>query len=246
MSNNDGINRREFIKAAGTAAVGVAIGASGLAAIQTNKPKQKSMKVLLINGSPHKEGCTFTALSEVAAALNKNGIETEIFHIGTKPVRGCIACRRCSELKKCVFDDDCANTIAQKMQEADGIVIGSPVYYAGPNGALCALLDRAFYQLSGVYRGKPSAAVVSCRRGGASASFDRLNKYFTINQMPVVASQYWNSVHGNTPDEVRQDLEGLQIMRTLGNNMAWMLKNINQADVQLPEVEKFQRTNFIR
>lgn len=243
-TNQDSINRRQFIKTAGVGVAGAALGVGALSAI-TNLQNQRTMKVLLINGSPHKEGCTFTALSEVVAALQNNDIETEIFHIGTKPVRGCIACGRCYELGKCIFEDDCANELAQKMQEADGIVIGSPVYYAGPNGALCALLDRAFYQSSGKYRGKPSAAVVSCRRGGASASFDRLNKYFTINQMPVVASQYWNAVHGNVPDEVRQDLEGLQIMRTLGNNMAWMLKNIAEADIPMSELEQFQRTNFI-
>lgn len=243
------LNRRAFIKTAGATVTGMAVGASGVSAVtyhQKNKMNiNKTMKVLLVNGSPHREGCTFTALSEVASALNSNDVETEIYHIGTRPVRDCIACGRCRELKRCVFEDDCANELAQKILAADGVVFGSPVYYAGPTGALCALLDRVFYQ-GGDYRGKLGAAVVSCRRGGASAAFDRLNKYFTINQMPVVASQYWNSVHGNTPDEVRQDLEGLQIMRTLGNNMAWLLKNMNEADVKLPESEKHQYTNFIR
>ncbi|GAA0678722.1 MAG: flavodoxin family protein [Clostridium cadaveris] len=204
------------------------------------------MKVLLINGSPHKNGCTFTALNEVAGSLNKNGIESEIIHIGTKAIQGCIACGRCRETGKCAFRDEVYNELFEKIQEADGVVVGSPVYYAGPNGSLCAMLDRLFYSGSRYMTNKPAAAVVSCRRGGASATFDRLNKYFTINQMPVVSSQYWNSVHGNTPEEVKQDLEGLQIMRTLGNNMAWMIKTMKDAKYTLPEREKRVSTNFIR
>ena len=203
------------------------------------------MKVLLVNGSPHKDGCTFTALTEVAMALEKNGIETQIFHIGKKPVNGCIACGRCRELGKCVLENDVCNEMSELAKEADGIVIGSPVYYAGPNGALCALLDRMFYSGGSKFAYKPAAAVLSCRRGGASASFDRLNKYFTISQMPVVTSQYWNSVHGFTPEDVRKDLEGLQIMRTLGNNMAWMLKTIEHTAQALPEKEPWIMTNFI-
>jgi multimeric flavodoxin WrbA len=204
------------------------------------------MKVLLINGSPHKEGCVFTALSEVAGELNKDGIDTEIFHIGTEPVRGCIACRQCMKLGKCVFDD-VANEIGELMLAADGVIIGSPVYYAGANGALCALLDRAFFSAAkGGFAGKPAAAVVSCRRGGAGSAFDRLNKYFTINGMPVVSSQYWNAVHGSNPEQVRQDLEGLQIMRTLGRNMAWLLRSIEAGALPLPEREPQLFTNFIR
>ena len=198
------------------------------------------MKVLLVNGSPRKNGCTFTALSEIAGALEKNGLESEIFHIGTNPVRGCIACRKCMELKKCVFEDDVCNELAVKIAEADGLVVGSPVYYSGPNGALCALLDRVFYSSAVKFRYKPAAAIVSCRRGGASAAFDRLNKYFTISQMPVVSSQYWNAVHGFTPDDVRKDLEGLQIMRTIGNNMAWMLRNFENGNPPpVPETQRF-------
>lgn len=204
------------------------------------------MKVLLINGSPHKNGCTFTALNEVEGSLNKNGIESEIIHIGTKAIQGCIACGRCRETGKCAFQDEVYNELFEKIQEADGMVVGSPVYYAGPNGSLCAMLDRLFYSGSRYMTNKPAAAVVSCRRGGASATFDRLNKYFTINQMPVVSSQYWNSVHGNTPEEVKQDLEGLQVMRTLGNNMAWMIKTMKDAKYPLPEREKRVSTNFIR
>lgn len=204
------------------------------------------MKVLLVNGSPNAEGCTYTALKEVAGQLDKNGIETEIFHIGKKAVQGCIACRKCGELGRCVFKDDLYNELLELVKEADGIVIGSPVYYAGPNGALCAILDRIFCSAGAYLTNKPSAAVVSCRRGGASASFDRLNKYFTINQMPVITSQYWNSVHGFTPEDVKKDLEGLQTMRTLGNNMAWMLKTISDSNHSLPKREEWTPTHFIR
>jgi multimeric flavodoxin WrbA len=195
------------------------------------------MKVLLINGSPHKEGCTYTALSEVAGALNENGIQTQIFHIGTKPVIGCTGCHRCTDLGRCFYDDDVCNEMADLAARADGLVIGSPVYFAGVNGALCALLDRMFVSVGPKLYRKPGAAVVSCRRSGASAAFDRLNKYFTIMQMPVVSSQYWNNVHGFAPEHVRKDLEGLQIMRTLGKNMAWLLKSIEAGQVPVPPEE---------
>lgn len=204
------------------------------------------MKVLLINGSPHQEGCTFTALTEVSNALNKNGVDTEFFQLGTKAVQGCIACNKCGELGHCVFQDALYTSLTQLVEASDGFVIGSPVYYAGPNGALCALLDRLFYSKGELLSGKPAAAVVSCRRGGASAAFDRLNKYFSINQMPIVTSQYWNSVHGRTPDDVRQDLEGLQTMRTLGKNMAWLLKTLAEGKIPLPREEARIATNFIR
>ena len=204
------------------------------------------MKVLLVNGSPHENGCTYTALTEISNQLKKNDIDSEIFHIGKDPVRGCIACGACGKLKKCVFDDDRCNILAEKMVEADALILGSPVYFAGPNGALCALLDRAFYFASGKMAGKPGAAVVSCRRGGASATFDRLNKYFTISRMPVAASQYWNSVHGTCAEDVLQDEEGLQTMRTLADNMAWMLKNIEAGKVERPVAEKKISTNFIK
>lgn len=204
------------------------------------------MKVLLINGSPRKEGCTYTALREVADALEANGIETEFFHIGAEPVRGCIECWKCSKLGRCVFDDDVCNTMAERMIAADGIVIGSPVYYAAPAGQLCALLDRVFYAQASALAHKPAAAVVNCRRGGASAAFDRLNKYFTINHMPVVTSQYWNSTHGRKPEEVLQDREGLQTMRLLGKNMAWLLKNLEAGGIAPPEDEPWQMTDFCR
>lgn len=207
------------------------------------------MKVLLINGSPHPRGCTYTALSTVAAQLEKNGLETQILQMGNKAVHGCIACGKCRDTGHCIFEDDPVNEAIDLLREADGLVVGSPVYYAGPNGSICAFLDRMFFLKSAPYAFKPAAAVVSCRRGGASASFDRLNKYFTIARMPVVSSQYWNSVHGNTPDEVRQDKEGLQIMRTLGDNMAWLLKCIaagKAAGIDQPVPEPWEATNFIR
>ncbi len=203
------------------------------------------MKVLLLNGSPRANGCTFTALSEVAAALQASGIETEIAQLGTAPVHGCIACRKCAELGHCVFND-IANEWAAKAKEADALVLGSPVYYAAPNGAFCAVLDRMFYSAGGALRGKPGAALVSCRRGGSTASLDRLNKYITISQMPLVTSQYWTMVHGNTPEEVRQDKEGMQTMRVLGNNMAWLLESIHKAGIEAPAMEPKERTNFIR
>lgn len=204
------------------------------------------MKVLLLNGSPHKEGCTYTALKEVAVTLEKNNIETKFFNIGTKPVQGCTACRSCSKNGQCVLNDDLYNTFVESIQDIDGLVVGSPVYYSGPNGSLCALLDRVFFSLGSHLKHKPAAAVVSCRRGGASASFDRLNKYFSINQMPIVSSQYWNSVHGMTPEDVKKDLEGLQTMRTLGTNMAWMLKTNEKSPYSYPEEETRVATNFIR
>lgn len=206
------------------------------------------MNVLLINGSPHKNGCTHTALSEVAGELEKQGIDTTMLHIGTKPVAGCIACGKCASTGMCVLRDDPVNEAIGLARQADGMIFGSPVYYAGPNGALCAFLDRMFFMKSAFYAYKPGAAVVSCRRGGAGTAFDRLNKYFTISNMPVVSSQYWNAVHGNTPEEVRRDLEGLQIMRTLGRNMAWLLKCIeaSRGTVPYPEKEPRQTTNFIR
>lgn len=205
------------------------------------------MKILLINGSPHANGCTFTALNEAQKVFADAGIEAEIFHIGTKPVHGCIACGHCKQsgLNKCIFWDDPCNTLIEKITEADGVIIGSPVYYAGMNGALKALLDRVFYAKKS-FAGKPAAAVVSCRRGGASAAFDQINHYFTISNMPVVSSQYWNQIHGKTADEARQDIEGLQTMRTLAQNMIWLLKNNQLGHEPLPDYEPWTPTNFIR
>ena len=205
------------------------------------------MKVLLINGSPNERGCTYTALAEVAATLQKHGIETEILYLGKKPIAGCIACGKCQLTGRCVFND-LVNEVSAKLDGYDGIVGGSPVYYAGPTGQLTAFLDRLFYPNEARMAGKLAASVVSCRRGGASAAFDRLNKYFLISNMHVVGSQYWNQVHGFTPDDVRKDKEGLQTMRTLGENMAWLLKCIEagkKAGVPFPAYEARVRTHFI-
>ncbi|WP_297050731.1 flavodoxin family protein [uncultured Desulfovibrio sp.] len=207
------------------------------------------MNVLLVNGSPHPKGCTWTALNEAARQLEKNGVETTLLQVGSKAVRGCIACGKCRETGYCIFKDDPVNEGIDLLRAADGIIVGSPVYYAGPNATLCAFLDRVFFLKAAPYAFKPAACVVSCRRGGASASFDRLNKYFTIARMPVVASQYWNSIHGNAPEEAAQDAEGLQTMRTLGDNMAWLLKCIaagKAAGIMPPTPEPWQATNFIR
>lgn len=207
------------------------------------------MKVLLVNGSPHPKGCTYTALSEMANVLEKEGIETQFMQIGGKDIRGCIDCRKCAETGYCIFKDDPVNEGIDLLKAADGFVVGSPVYYAGPNATLCAFLDRVFFLKTEPYAFKPACAVVSCRRGGATASFDRLNKYFTIAKMPIVSSQYWNEIHGMNAAEARQDLEGMQTMRTLGANMAWMLKCFNagrEKGIMPPILEKGIMTNFIR
>lgn len=206
------------------------------------------MKVMLVNGSPHAKGCTYTGLKEIEKVLNKYGIETEIFQVGTQPLAGCIACKACYETGRC-FRDDKVNEFIDKIEGVDGFVFGTPVHYASASGAITSFMDRAFYSGSRFMKGKPAAAIVSCRRGGASATFDQMNKYFTINQMPVVSSQYWNSIHGNTPEEVMQDLEGLQVMRTLGENMAWLIRCIEAgkaAGIEFPVKEPGVRTNFIR
>jgi len=205
------------------------------------------MKVLLINGSPNSNGCTFTALSEAAKTLNENGVDTEIIHVGNKDIRGCIGCRKCKENKKCVFDD-LVNEIAPRFIECDGIIIGSPVYYSSPNGSIISFMDRLFYSVPCDKTMKVGAAVVSARRTGCSSTFDILNKYFTISGMPVVSSQYWNEVHGNTPDDVKKDEEGMQTMRVLGRNMAFLIKSIaiGKERYGLPEKETRIFTNFIR
>lgn len=207
------------------------------------------MKVLLINGSPKAKGCTYTALCEIAGELEKENIETEILHLGKDPIRGCTACGGCYKTGRCIFNDDIVNIGIEKVKEIDGLIVGSPVHYASASGAVTSFLDRLFYAGGRTLAFKPGAAIVSCRRGGATAAFEQLNKYFTISNMPVVSSQYWNMVHGNTPDEVRQDLEGMQVMRVLGRNMAWLLKSIQagkEAGIKLPEQEERARTNFIR
>lgn len=207
------------------------------------------MKVLLINGSPHAKGSAYTALNEVAVTLEKEGIETEIVHIGNQAIRGCIACGKCREIGHCVFDD-AVNEMAAKFKDANGLVVGSPVYYASANATLIAFLDRLFYSTARQFDKtmKVGAAVVSARRGGNTATFDELNKYFTISGMPVVSSQYWNQIHGNNAEQALQDEEGLQTMRTLGRNMAFLMKSIalGKETFGLPETEVKVATNFIR
>lgn len=206
------------------------------------------MKILLINGSPHPKGCTHRALEEVEKTLNSHGIETEWIETGIKDIRGCIACLYCKTHGKCVFND-LVNDVALKFKECDGIVIGTPVYYAGPNGQLHSFLDRLFFSTSTAFSKtmKLGATVVSSRRAGSTSTFDDINKYFTISSMPIVSSTYWNEVHGYTAEEVEKDLEGLQTMRNLGNNMAFLLKAINnqKAKESIPEQERNFFTNFI-
>ena len=206
------------------------------------------MKALLINGSPNEKGCTYTALTEVERTLNKNGIETELLWLGNAPVANCVDCGFCRQQGRCVHDD-AVNRVIDELDSISALVVGSPVYYASASGQLCSFMDRLFHSCGRRMVGKLGASVVSCRRGGASAAFDRLNKYFTISNMPIVSSQYWNQVHGNTPEEVMQDEEGLQTMRTLAENMAWLIKCIEagrRAGIELPEYEKRIGTNFIR
>ncbi len=205
------------------------------------------MKVLLINGSPKAKGNTALALEEMAGILQQEGIETETVHVGNRDIRGCVGCGGCARAGRCVFDD-AVNEIAPKFEAADGLVVGSPVYYAGPNATVTALLDRLFYSTRFDKTMKVGAAAVVCRRGGASAAFDRLNKYFTISGMPVAPSQYWNSVHGGAPGEAGEDAEGLQTMRTLARNMAFLIKSIalGREKYGLPGRERTTFTNFIR
>ena len=203
------------------------------------------MKVLVINGSPHPKGCTDRALREVEETLQACGIETERVNVGTKDIRGCIGCGFCREHGRCVFND-MVNETAPKFAEADGLLVGSPVYYAGANGQLLAFLDRLFYSTSGVFSKamKVGAAVISSRRAGSTSAFDEINKYFTICSMPVVSSTYWNEVHGFTAEDVEADLEGLQTMRNLGRNMAFLIKAINAAKAEIPAQEYGKFTNF--
>lgn len=209
------------------------------------------MKVLLVNGSPHKEGCTYTALCEVSGALNQNGIDTDIFWIGNRPISGCIACHRCDELNRCVLKDT-VNEFLAIADDYDGFVFGSPVHWGSAGGAITSFLDRAFYaDLNGNgqrFYLKPAAAVISARRAGTTASFDQINRYFGLMQMPIITSRYWNIVHGATPDQVKQDLEGMQVMRILGNNMAYFLKCKEMGEkLGIPEPAKETPvfTNFI-
>ena len=205
------------------------------------------MKVLLVNGSPKEKGCTYTALCEIEKVLNSENIETEIFWIGNQPIAGCIGCGSCKKNGKC-FVDDKVNEFNKKDVEADGFIFGSPVHYAAASGAITSFMDRAFFS-GNSFSHKPAAAIVSARRGGTTAALDQLNKYFTISQMPVVSSKYWNMVHGACPDDVLKDEEGMQTMRVLAKNMSWLLKSIEagkNAGINKPEKETIIRTNFIR
>ena len=206
------------------------------------------MKVLLINGSARKQGNTFLALSEVAKTLEQQGVETEIVQIGTKAVRSCIACGQCAakQLGKCVFDDDICNRVVEKLDTADALIVGSPTYYGQPNGGVLSLIQRMFFSAGAKVQNKPAAAVCICRRGGATTAFQTLNMAFEMMNMPVVTSQYWNIVYGRSEGEAALDTEGMQTMRTLGNNMAWMLKKIHADAPQYPEREEWQPMNFIR
>ncbi|MBR5224969.1 MAG: flavodoxin family protein [Clostridia bacterium] len=210
------------------------------------------MKVMLINGSPHENGCTYTALAEIEKVLREEGIETVLFQLGSAPIRGCTGCSACFKMKcnRCVHNDDAVNRALEIAEGCDGFIFGSPVHYASAGGAITSLMDRMFYCGSRVLRGKPAAAVVSARRAGTTAAIDQLNKYFIISGMPIAASQYWPMVHGNTPAEVMQDEEGLQIMRHLARNLAWMMKSFaiaKEHGVNPPALEKDKkRTNFIR
>lgn len=205
------------------------------------------MKVLMINGSPHKEGNTYIALHEMEKIFQEKGVETEIVHIGNKAIRGCVACYSCMKTGKCAIDD-LVNEIAPKFAECDGLIIGSPVYFASANGTLISFLDRLFYSSHIDKTMKVGACAVVARRGGLSATFDELNKYFTISGMPVASGQYWNSIHGREIGEAAQDEEGLQGMRTLARNMIFLMKSIalGKEAYGIPEKEAFQRTNFIR
>lgn len=205
------------------------------------------MKVLLVNGSPHAKGNTAIALAEMEKVFHENGIETEIIHIGNKAIRGCIACNGCREKGKCVFDD-AVNEAAPKFEASDGIVIGSPVYYAGPNATVTAFLDRLFFSTHFDKTMKVGAAICVARRGGTTATFDRLNKYFTISNMPVAPSQYWNNIHGRAQGEASKDEEGLQTMRVLARNMTFLMKSISLGKEKfgLPETEERKFTSFIR
>ena len=208
------------------------------------------MKVLMLNGSPHEKGCTYTALMEVAGELEKAGIQTEIMHVGGDLVHGCMGCGACSKLGRCIYSQDKVNEAVEKMKESQGLIVGSPVHYASAGGAVTSFLDRFFYSGGAYAAHKPAAAVASARRAGTTATLDQLNKYFMISQMPVVSSQYWNMVHGGCPEDVKKDEEGLQIMRVLVRNMAWLLQSIEAgkaSGIAVPDMEKEKkRTNFIR
>lgn len=204
------------------------------------------MKVLLINGGPHKDGCTNLALEEVANTLNKEGIETQIIWLGNKGIAGCIGCNSCLKNNNKCFMDDFVNEFIEQVKDTDGFVFGSPVHFASASGTLTSFLDRVFYGRGKMFAGKVCASVVSCRRGGATAAFDQINKYALMSNMYIVGSSYWNQIHGTNKEEAQKDLEGMQTMRNLGKNMAFLLKSIEKANLQKPELEFGTKTNFIR
>ena len=205
------------------------------------------MNVLLINGSPRQKGCTFTGLNIIKEQLAENGVDSTIYQVGNKPIAGCIACMSCKKTGKCVFDNDGVNTVAEAMKEADGIILGSAVHFASATGAATSFFDRLFYSIDWKYlKLKFGASIVSCRRGGASATFDQLNKYFTIAQMPVVSSCYWNQIHGYTPEDVYKDEEGVRTLKVLANNMAYLIKCKHAANIAMPDDPEWVMTNFIR
>ena len=243
MSKN--ITRREAVKVMGLAAAAAVAGAAAPDAKALTL--EKKMKVLLINGSPRRSGNTNRMLEEVAAQLARNDIASEIVHIGTGAVHGCTACGQCHRKGgRCVFDDDICNTLLDKMAESDGLVVGAPVYYGVPAGQVLSILQRMAYAGGAVMQGKPAAAVTVCRRGGATSSFQTLQMPFQMLNMPIVTSQYWNIAYGGAPGEVEQDEEGMQTMRTLADNMAYMLKQFDSGKAKKPEREPGTFTNFIR
>ena len=241
------MKRREFLEKSALAAGGVVLSVTGVKALE-NKENGKKMKVLLVNGSPHEKGNTFTALSEVAKVLEQEGIDSEMVWIGNKPIRGCIACGGCSRKPgACVFNDDVCNSISGKYAEADALVVGSPVYYGQPNGALLSVIQRSFYSNGRSISGKPAAAVAVCRRGGATAVYESLNMPFQMMNMPIVTSQYWNIAYGMSPGQAALDTEGMQTMRTLGHNLAALLKATGGVPAPGKGAdESFQMMNFIR
>ena len=243
------VNRREALKTIGAAAATVVAGAAGVSAMASCSPdKMKKMKVLLLNGSPHPAGNTAALLAEAANQFAKNGIDSEIYQIGTAPVRGCIACGQCysNRLGRCFFDDDVCNGLIAKMAECDAIIVGSPVYYGMPSGQVLSVLQRMAYSASSVMQGKPAAVLTVCRRGGASAAFQTLQMPFQMLNMPIVTSQYWNIAYGSGQGDVTQDAEGMQTIRTLADNMAYMLKQFATGTAEKPTREKGVFTNFVR
>jgi len=241
--------RRTFIKTAALAAAGTAVLDTPVAAMFAKEKPGSSKKVLLVNGSPRPDGNTFCALQEIEKQLKEHGLETEIFQLGNRPVRMCINCGGCRRNggKGCVFDDDPCNEIARKIAESDALIVGTPVYYGQPNGGILAVMQRLFYSSGHLVQNKPAAAVAICRRGGATAALQTMNMMFEMMNMPVVTSQYWNIAYGAGKGEVKRDTEGMQTMRTLGNNMAWLLERIHSGDGSAPQrEEKTEFMNFIR